>query len=73
MTFQLRGGDVGTENAGISAYPVVTSATSTAGPTVVPVASSAGAHRYWVVWLTSLPATSDGQFQGSIVDMSFRS
>jgi len=36
------------------------------------VSTSAGtAHRYWVVWLTGLAPTTDGQFQGAIGEVHF--
>ncbi|WP_131749462.1 protein kinase family protein [Frankia sp. Cppng1_Ct_nod] len=72
-SFELRAGD--TEVNDVNAYKVVvpetTAATATA--TTVSVPSTAGAHQYWVVWLTKLPTAQDGRFKGSIVDMSFHS
>ncbi|MGH3744414.1 MAG: protein kinase domain-containing protein, partial [Mycobacteriales bacterium] len=64
---QLRAGD--TRGATVAAFPLVTaqpqagaSATLAAGQT----------HRYWLVWITSLPKVSGG-YRAGIAEMSFRS
>jgi hypothetical protein len=44
---------------------------SKAGSSLTVSTSAGGAHRYWVVWLTGLAPTQDGQFQGAISEVHF--
>lgn len=64
---QLRAGD--RPGATLADFPVVTAAPS-AGPAVTLTADQA--HRYWLVWITSLPKVSGG-YRAGIAEVTFRS
>jgi hypothetical protein len=64
---ELRAGD--TEPTTGDSLPVVAKATDGSGTIVLHPAAGTKA-RYWVIWLTKLPAVSDG-FRGGIAEMSF--
>ena len=46
-------------------------ARSHAGATVTMHPTATGRSRYWVVWLTSLTPTSNGQYQGGLGEVTF--
>jgi putative peptidoglycan lipid II flippase len=54
----------------LSSYRVV-AARSHAGATVTLHPTATGRGRYWVVWLTSLTPTSNGQYQGGLGEVTF--
>lgn len=54
----------------LSSYRVV-AARSNVGATVTLRPTTTGRSRYWVVWLTSLTPTSNGQFQGGLGEVTF--
>jgi hypothetical protein len=64
---ELRAAD--TASPVLAGYPLVTS-NPKAGTTVRLIAGQT--HRYWLVWLTSLPKVSGG-YRGAIAEMTFRS
>jgi hypothetical protein len=68
-SFQLLGGDTVTYD--VSQYRRAAAADGVTGVRTVPVTADAP-HRYWVVWLTSLPMVSGG-FKGTVVDVTLRS
>jgi hypothetical protein len=66
--FQLLAGEAA--SSAIGDYQVAAAETDASGTVIVPV-NSAGAHRYWVLWLTKLPQV--GKYKGTIVDLTLRS
>jgi hypothetical protein len=54
----------------LSSYRVV-AARSHAGATVTLHLTATGRSRYWVVWLTSLTPTANGQYQGGLGEVTF--
>jgi hypothetical protein len=64
-TVQLRAGDTAATSA--AGYPVVASGTGTS----ITLHANAS-HRYWLVWLTTLPKVSGG-YRGSVAELAFHS
>jgi hypothetical protein len=62
---QLRAADA--SSTALAGYPVVASASGTTVTLTVDAS-----HRYWLVWLTSLPKT-DGGYRGGIAELVFHS
>ncbi len=54
----------------LSSYRVVATRQDT-GATVTLHPTATGRSRYWVVWLTSLTPTPDGQYQGGLGEVTF--
>ncbi|WP_261567449.1 protein kinase family protein [Frankia gtarii] len=71
VSFELRSGD--SPASTIDSYKVVVPTPSAAGEVPLTMPSDLTPAQYWVVWLTSLPLDDDGQYRGSIAEITFRS
>ncbi|KPM52863.1 serine/threonine protein kinase [Frankia sp. R43] len=71
VSFELRAGD--TEANDINTYPLVGVAQQgKSGKVSITMPSDQQKHKYWVVWLTELPAGADGKLKGSIAEVEFK-
>jgi hypothetical protein len=68
-SFQLLAGDSQVND--VNRYAIVASESGVNGSATVPIKAD-GPHRFWVVWLTSLPVV-DGAHRGTVVDVTLRS
>ncbi len=71
VSFELRSG--ASPASTIDGYPVVVPKPDAQGQVTIPMPSDLTPAQYWVVWLTSLPLDDDGQYRGSIAEITFRS
>ncbi|MCK9893288.1 protein kinase family protein [Frankia sp. AgB32] len=71
-SFELRSAASTADN--IDGYAVVASKSDASGTVNLTMSSDVAPARSWVLWLTSLPLDpSDGQYRGSIAEITFRS
>lgn len=69
-SLQIRAGDQ--PGGSVDAFAVAGQAANIGSSVTIEVPDSAGEHRYWVVWITSLVPTDGGMFHASIAEVQFR-